>query len=373
MSSIALGRFSAAVIATNLIVGVAAFASNLSPVEPDVAPIQDGVETHSMEKELKLGMAYFIGQGVVQDRKLAAFWYEKAAKAGDPVAQLQMGYLYQAGLGVHRDEVLAVHWYQLAAAGGLTNAKVNLGVAYMWGVGVQKNQALAGKLFEEAAAKGNGLAACYLGDMYYFGDGVSQDKAAARRWFEDGARLHDPQATFHLASLFLSDKSSRHKEAELLREAARAGYVPAMLSLGHLLVDNPELSKSQEEAMTLLEKSAAAGTWRSSVILGIVARDGRGRPQDSKAAYYHFRVAALQGGEEAERLVANDARILSAKLNTDEKAAIDSEAERWSQEHRVALQFVYNDGDNRKGIPAFAFASPNGRTHALELVPTPPM
>jgi TPR repeat protein len=374
MPSITVRRFCIAAlyaILTNLTSGFSHNICTLLAVEPDLAPIDDGIETNSLEKELKLGMAYLTGDGVVQDKKQAAYWYEKAAKAGDPVAELQMGYLYQSGQGVPLDAGQAVHWYQLAAAGGLTNAKVNLGVAYMCGLGVKKNQELAEKFFEEAATKGNGVAAYYLGNMYYFGTGVSQDKSVARRWFESGVKLHDPQASFSLATFFYSEESGIHKRAELLREAAKAGYVPAMLSLGHLLVDNPDLSKSPQEAVTELERSADAGSWRSSVILGIVTRDGKGRPPDPQAAYYHFKVAGLQGGEQADRLVANDLRLLAAKLRADTKSSIDSEAETWSQKHRTALQFVYNGGDSRKGLPTYAIVLPSGGTHAVELVPPP--
>ena len=76
---------------------------------------------------------YLAGHGVPQDLQRAAFWYEKAAGAGDPQAQLQIGYLYEAGIGVPKDPVRAFHWYQLAAAGGLVSAKVNLGIAYLFG------------------------------------------------------------------------------------------------------------------------------------------------------------------------------------------------------------------------------------------------
>ena len=41
------------------------------------------------------------------------------------------------------------------------------------------------------------------------------------------------------------------------------------------------------------------------MLLGILARDGNGVPKDSKAAYYHFRVACLQGGDEAEEAPCN--------------------------------------------------------------------
>src|ERR1035441_3105978 len=137
-------------------------------VGADIGPVRVAAERGSVESEIDLRMAYVTGRGVEQDKKLAAYWFEKAAGAGNPVAENELGYFYQVGFGVPADAVRAVHWYQLASAGGLPAAKVNLGVAYVWGAGVQKNESLALKLFKEAADKDSGTGACYLGDMYYF-------------------------------------------------------------------------------------------------------------------------------------------------------------------------------------------------------------
>ena len=87
-----------------------------------------------------------------------------------------------------------------------------------------------------------------------------------------------------------------------------------MYALGLLLARNPGLSKSPDEAITLLNDSANAGTWKSSLVLGVLARDGQAGPQDSGAAYYHFRVAVLQGGEDAKKRLESDIRRLSSSL-----------------------------------------------------------
>src|SRR5580692_6875872 len=137
----------------------------------------------STQRAIELAAAYFTGRGVTQDEKQAAYWYQKAAEAGDPEAQKEIGYFYQIGLGVPIDPVRAFHWYQLSAAGGLPSGKVDLGVAYVWGIGVPKNTPLAMQLFREAAEKGSGVGACYLGDMFFFGIGVKQDLAIAQHWF----------------------------------------------------------------------------------------------------------------------------------------------------------------------------------------------
>jgi len=339
--------------------------------EPDVPTVKVAPEPRSVDQQIKLAGDYLAGRGVARDLKLAAYWYEKAAGAGDPQAELQTGYFYESGVGVAKDPVRAVHWYQLAAAGGSLQAKVSLSMAYLWASGVPKDEHMAIQLLNQAAEGGSGLAACYLGDFYAFGIGVPQNAAVAEHWYRRGASLHDPMAEFDLATLLFDAKDHAHDPraaAALLRESAASGYVPAMHSLGLLLVRNPGLARSPGEAMTLLSEAANAGNWRSSVLLGVLARDGNGMPFDNGTAYYHFRVAALQGGDQAKKLVENDLRLLSAAIGSDRAQAIDSEAGNWYRQHHFALEFVDKQGENQAGFTALALAAPADGEHALQLM-----
>ncbi len=216
-------------------------------LDPDIPQSQSRAEGRAIQHEIELAAAYLTGHGAQKDEKQAAYWYEKAAEAGDPEAQKEIGYFYQIGLGVPIDPVRAVHWYRLSAAGGLLSGKVDLGVAYVWGVGVPKNTLLGEQLFREAAEKGSGMGACYLGDMYYLGIGVKQDLALAQHWFEIGTKLHEPRASFRLGSLLSTrDDQPRNipRAADVLRKSADEGYVPAMHALGLLLANHPDLAKS---------------------------------------------------------------------------------------------------------------------------------
>jgi TPR repeat protein len=343
--------------------------------EPDVANAQTVPEPRTVDEEIGLAADYLAGHGVAQDAKLAAYWYTKAAQAGDPEAALQSGYLYDAGIGVEKNPVLAVHWYQLAVAGGLARAKVNLAVAYLWGSGVEQNQAEAIRLLNEAAGKGVGLAACYLGLIYQYGIGVPTDGATADWWYGRGVKLHDARAEYDLGSLEFLGRNHAHDliaSANLLRASAAQGYVPAMHSLGLLLVRNPKLARSTDEAVRLLNGAADAGVWRSHVLLGVLARDGAGVPPDLNAAYLHFRIAALQGGDQARQLVAFDLGALSTKLGAGQAKALDEQAEDWRRHHPAVLEFVEKQGESRERFPAIALAVPEMGAHVAQLLPALP-
>lgn len=343
--------------------------------KPDIPSVDIARVPKSIDQEIKLAGDYMVGRGVAQDAKEAAYWYERAAGAGDPDAQLEIGYLYEAGVGVERNPERAVHWYQLAASSGLLRAKVNLGIAYLWGTGVPQNEEMAAKLIREAAEDGNGLAACYLGEMYDSGVGLPHDKVAVERWYAKGAKAGEPQAEYRLGALYFNGADHRHdlnKAAALLRSSANSGYVPAMHVLGVLLARNPALMQSSGEAAALFDKAASAGIWKSSLFLGALERDGMGIPRDERAAYFHFRAGALQGGDEAQKLAEADLRILSSKLGESEIKELDAQADEWSQKHRLVLEFIYNGDENQTRFPAFALANPESGIHALHLLPTSP-
>ncbi len=90
------------------------------------------------------------------------------------------------------------------------------------------------------------------------------------------------------------------REAGLLRLSAAAGYVPAIHGLGLLLVNHPDLPQAPAGSDEPLLSLPSGGSWQSSAVLGMLARDGRIMPKDQRAAYRWFRIAVLQGGSAAE-------------------------------------------------------------------------
>ncbi|UWZ83359.1 tetratricopeptide repeat protein [Occallatibacter riparius] len=296
-------------------------------------------------QQLELAEAYLTGAGVKQDMAQAAHWYEQAARRGNPQAENQIGFFYQAGIGVPVDPVRAFHWYQLASASGLVWGKVNLGVAYLNGIGTPRNASAARHLFEEALEKGNGLAADYLGHIDYIGLDGPPDIGAAEKWFAQGAKLHDPIAAYDLGLLYSEcDDHARdlRKAAEWFRSSADKGYAPAQHALGRLLVNEPELSESPQEARMLLEEASSVGIWKSSAVLGVLARGGGGfgEASDVARAYYWFTLSELQGGEIAKQTVDRDLRALRGMLSESEQTRVAAEAQKWFAQHPKPIVFL---------------------------------
>jgi hypothetical protein len=107
------------------------------------------------------------------------------------------------------------------------------------------------------------------------------------------------------------------------------------------------------------------------VVLGALARDGKGVPTDSNAAYLHFRTAILQGGEQATSLVKYDIAALTKRLGDQQIGALDSNADTWFRQHSTPLLFIYKDGDRRQRFPASALAVSTAGLHAGQLLYVP--
>ena len=322
---------------------------------PNLSQLVAEATQGSVQYEIQLAEAYLTGKGVVPNAELATHWYERAAQGGNPEAQNLVGQFYQAGIGVPANPLRAFHWYQLAAASGSSDALINIGMAYELGLGVKKDESLAMQFFRQAVEKGNGTGAAYIGILNYIGAGVSKDAVAAEHWFNVGQKLHDPISAYNLGILYSTVPDHPHdidKAAKFLRQSSETGYFPATHALALLLVRYPALARSTNEAVNLAQSAANEGFWKSSVLLGILARDGIGMPVDKRAAYYHFKVATLQGESKTERLLTGDLVQLSAKLGPEAVSAIDSEANTWFQEHRSIQRFVHTNGKKLLYIPS---------------------
>jgi hypothetical protein len=93
--------------------------------------------------------------------------------------------------------------------------------------------------------------------------------------------------------------------------------------------------------------------------------------KDATAAYYHFRVAELQGGDVAVKLLANDVKALSSTLTQVQVDKLIAAADDWFKSHKVALEYLFENGEDRSEFPAFGLVSPDKDMHAGLLLTTP--
>ena len=164
----------------------------------------------------------------------------------------------------------------------------------------------------------------------------------------------------HLELSFRSKTVNPHdipQAVELLRKKADAGFAFAMDSPGLHLVNNPDrASKLIRRDSRATRQGGRAGMRKSLAIQGVLAGDGKLVPFDSKSAYLHFRIAALQGGSVGQSVIHIDIMVPSAKLGSVEAASLDSEASARVREHHTVLEIVPTEGANRGWLSGYALS-----------------
>ena len=116
-------------------------------------------EAGEAEAQLQLGIRYATGDGLVQNDKEAALWFERAAKQGLADAQYEYGLALLQGRGVVQDYQAAFEWIEKPALRGHAKAQYSLGELYRYGTGTAIDKARAYLWFNLAAAQGVDAAA----------------------------------------------------------------------------------------------------------------------------------------------------------------------------------------------------------------------
>jgi hypothetical protein len=89
---------------------------------------------------------------------------------------------------------------------------------------------------------------------------------------------------------------------------------------------------------------------------------------DYKSAYFHFRLALLQGRTEASHVIKRDTDALAAKITDEERRTAITAANAWFEHQPLTLAFVFKDS-NRGDFPAAALASASDGSFAGQLLP----
>ncbi len=105
------------------------------------------------------------------------------AEQGDAQAQLRLGLRYAEGDGLVQNDKEAAKWLGLAAKQGLAEAQYHYGIALLEGRGVVQDYKAAFSWIEKTAQRGYAPAQYSLGELYRYGTGTAIDKARAYLWF----------------------------------------------------------------------------------------------------------------------------------------------------------------------------------------------
>lgn len=173
--------------------------------------------------------------------------------------------------GLERDPAKGLHLLRLAAAMGHAQSCLLLGNAYYNGhLGLTKDDARAYHYFSVPQVAGVSAIASARGLLLLLGRGVKQDTAKALEILNRAAKVGFPRASMHLAYAYymgIGVKADARRAADYLSEAAAMGIPGAYVYLAY-----------------------------------ITSKGGEGLPADKEQALRYVRLAAMDMGDQAQKL-----------------------------------------------------------------------
>ena len=202
------------------------------------------------------------------DLKIAAHWYEAAAKQHHPISQLNFGYFCNNGEGIEKDVAAAHFWYSQAyeqlknEACGATDgtirpmAALNLALMHYQGIGVTVNFDDALRLFEFSAKAGNSTAQYFLGIMHSLGQGVQKNTEKAIYWFRLAADQGNLESIYRLGVAYFNGEGAPQNHIAgyaLTSIVASEGDEAAAEDLSSIKFSQAEMKAAKKLALKMIE------------------------------------------------------------------------------------------------------------------------
>jgi TPR repeat protein len=287
-------------------------------VERDVARARDlfsqGAEAGDADCMAALAATYDESfRGLDHDKPTEAYWYERAAAAGNAAGMLGLASCYLNGTGLDRDLTMAARWYGKAADAGSAAALNGLGMVYNRpgndGIGSRRNPAQAVAWFRQAASLGDTDGMRNLAAAYATGNGVPADLNRAIKILQVAIQTlqgrADPRRTadamLDLARIYASGQQGPldgRAAIDWANRAAASGNPAAWTLLGNVYAKGWGVAKDPVAALSDYRKGATGGDVPAMLAAGAMRQAGEAGPFDEREAYGWYSKAATAGSTE---------------------------------------------------------------------------
>lgn len=206
-------------------------------------------EAGNAEAQVSVAEMYFLGRGVGRDPKAATLWFERAANAGSPHAQLNLArLLFEA-----QEHTKAAKWFRKAAAQGEVEAMTSLGAIHLRGLGVPRDGKAGIAWFSKAAALGDPQTQVELAIILIEGMADYPDPKAGLVWLRRAGLQGYGDALRRLAVYYSQDEPFGKDLVEAYRWlylASRFGDEEAQLALERMsgLMSEGEIAEAKRRA-----------------------------------------------------------------------------------------------------------------------------
>lgn len=276
--------------------------------EHAVECFREGDKAGELGCTTNLGICYYWGQGVEADLQKSAFYNEKAAKGGIPVAMFDTGMNYEHGFGVSQNIEKAIYWFEKAADKQYSEAFIALGDIYYVGEFVEKDLEKAFHYYQEADKLGNRTVKLLLAGFYAEGLVTEKDTEQAKKLYqeaydylyEEATLNNDNEAQFRLGAMFFNGRPEigllpdYEQALEWYEKAAEGGNGHAENNLGMMYYLGLGVGQNYELAFSWFQKASARKDVNAISSMGNCYYNGRGVEKDYvKAAECYSKAANL--------------------------------------------------------------------------------
>lgn len=218
---------------------------------------------HAAEAKFRLGVAYLLGRGAIQNDAKAIELLTAAAKEKHALAQLNLAKIYAEGKIIPKNDVLATIYYLGAAQQDILEAQIAVADRFLHGFGTTQNEQHAFFWREKAAKAGDMESQYYVGDAYELGKDVTRNIDLAYEAFRDAAEQGHIAARTRAAFILLSGKDFSDNTMGIiwLKEAVQHEHPEALFLMAKLHNTGRQhfVEKNEAIALELIAKSAKLG------------------------------------------------------------------------------------------------------------------
>ncbi|WP_455481835.1 tetratricopeptide repeat protein [Bartonella sp. B35(2025)] len=264
----------------------------------------------------------------------------RRAEQNDPIAQTLVARIYMEGYAVSADGARAALWFGRAAKQGEPQAQLRYGLMLFNGNFIAQNQELGEQFIRKSAEADVKEAYFYYGQLLLYKASYEQQALAgvllqnreneateqALKWFLKGAALGDPEAAFAAAKILASGTLTRPKNdynaRKLMEIAAQNKHSMAQILLAQWLVQGRGGKSDFQRAFRLLFTNAVNMILPAQVNLARLYRDGIGTKGDTIMAAAWYMVAKQAKIQEPDLEIMLQG-MDDAQLETARKKAIE--------------------------------------------------
>ncbi|KTD66121.1 tetratricopeptide repeat protein [Legionella spiritensis] len=260
-----------------------------------------------------LGRMRLYGFGELKNNDFALRYFIKSAEKGFLPAQQLLARYYL--MNVDNPE-LALKWFKKVAAAGDVNAQMYCAAAYLFGFGTRKYPDGARRYYIDAAKNGNKIAQYTLAN-HFIKSRDSRTRKLGLIWLNKSVEQDNPKAQLKLGTMYLTGSlvgRNTEKGEDLIRQAAKQNYVPAMMALGELAQKQGDLSKAGD----WYERAARGNNTRAELALANMYLDEKGRLYDPVLGFRWMLRSAQHGNFDAQKKLAvlyKEGKVVDADEN----------------------------------------------------------